>query len=204
MRPLRMLCLHGYHGAAAILRYQMQPLIAGTASLVEYVHADAPSLADGDFGWWHAAEDGEYRGWSRTRDWIRSMFVLHGHFDGVFGFSQGAALAGLLVGMRSELAFDFAVLVGGFASKDPRHARHYAARAAYTLPSLHLIGRSDAVVPPIESLNLASRFATPTIVCHDGGHVIAATPDVRRRYRRFLDEMLAQRDSTHYHPGANQ
>jgi hypothetical protein len=39
-RDLRMLCLHGYHGSAAILRRQMAPLAAGLPSNVELVYVD--------------------------------------------------------------------------------------------------------------------------------------------------------------------
>ena len=61
-----MLCLHGYHGSAAILRRQMAPLADGLPSNVELVYVDAPSLSTGDFGWWHEG----FRGWERTRDWV--------------------------------------------------------------------------------------------------------------------------------------
>ena len=49
-------------------------------------------------------------------------------FDGVFGFSQGAALAGLLTAVQESggappgFDFGFAVMVGGFTSDLPKHA----------------------------------------------------------------------------------
>jgi hypothetical protein len=54
MEKLRVLCLHGYHGNAQVLRRQLAPLANGLDGLVEFVYVDAPSLAAGDFGWWHA------------------------------------------------------------------------------------------------------------------------------------------------------
>jgi acetyl esterase/lipase len=213
MKRLRILCLHGYHGNADVMRDQMRALVTGTETLAEYVCVDAPSLAAGDFGWWHAVDDPNatnrgdpgvdgkvkyYKGWSRTRDWLVSVFARQGPFDGVFGFSQGAALTGLLVGLRAPggvttaehpLAFDFAVVVSGFRSNDASHAALYASKESFDLPSLHFIGRSDFVVPPAESFDLASAFASPTILQHGGGHVIASTSEIRDRYRRFLEEM---------------
>ena len=192
----RILCLHGYHGSAEILRRQMAPLVQGLAD-VEFVCLDAPSLAEGDFGWWHAEAadprdmgDGgvarrprRYAGWERSRDWAVSLLDREA-FDGVFGFSQGAAMTALLVGLKAR--FRFAMMVGGFASSDPSHASLFAGEARFDLPSLHLIGRADFIVWPELSRSLASRFKAPTIVEHEGGHVIAADPQVRSQVREFL------------------
>ena len=181
MKRLRILCLHGYHGSAQILRRQLTPLADGLTELAEFVCIDAPSLAEGDFGWWHAASaesvanagvgpgTKRYEGWQRTRDAIGSAFAQLGPFDGAFGFSQGAALTALLVGLRSgsdepsgmvgkhqdrSLAFDFAIMTGGFVGADPDLARLYGAGSNYDLPSVHIIGRSDTIVPPVASIEL--------------------------------------------------
>jgi hypothetical protein len=47
MRNLRVLCLHGYHGSAVILRRQMAPLAAAIGPAAELIYVDAPSLAGG-------------------------------------------------------------------------------------------------------------------------------------------------------------
>src|SRR5712664_2677139 len=158
MPAIRLLCLHGYHGNKDILRQQMAPLVHGLESVAEFVTVDAPSLEEGDFGWWHGnfpASSGNYRGWDRTRDWVTRLFAQEPRFDGVFGFSQGAAMTGLLAGMRSvdgevsdqaPLSFDFAIMVGGFRSEAPAHQELYTAKGRYTLPSLHIMGTSDSIV----------------------------------------------------------
>jgi len=193
MGKLRVLCLHGYRGAGKILRSQMEPLTEDLESAVDFVYVDAPSLSTGDFGWWHR----NFRGWERTRDWAVSLFRQEPHFDGVFGFSQGAALTSLLVGMRAvdghvserrPLSFDFAMMVGGFRSDSPAHAYLYAATESYELPSLHIYGRSDQVVPIEDSRILAAQFASPVVLEHQGGHVIAGTPAIRQGVADFLDQ----------------
>jgi len=186
MGKLRILCLHGYHGSARILRAQMQPLVEDLRSAIDFVYVDAPSLSAADFGWWHL----NFRDWERTRDWMVSLFQQEQHFDGVFGFSQGAALTSLLVGMRGtdRLSFDFAMMVGGFRSDSPVHAHLYAAKESYELPSLHIIGQADMVVPPEDSRILAAQFASPVVLEHPGGHVIASTPAIRRAVAEFLNE----------------
>ncbi len=190
---MRILCLHGYHGTADILRDQMRPLVQDLQPVAEFVYLDAPSLATGDFGWWHR----NFRGWQRTRDWIVSLFGREPRFDGVFGFSQGAALTSLLVGLRSPdgrvsantpLAFDFAVMVGGFRSDSADHDHLYAATESYTLPSLHIIGKADRIVPAQDSRILAAQFTSPTVLEHAGGHVIPGTPHIRHGFTDFLNE----------------
>jgi predicted esterase len=209
MRRLRLLCLHGFRGSGSALRAQMQGSFVELGSKVELICPDAPRLADGRSGWWNAVPiEGQappskhYEGWERTRDALIALFEDSGPFDGIFGFSQGAALTGLLVGMRAAdqiatkeqpLRFALAILVGGFVSNDPAHASLYAAHASYSVASLHLIGRSDRTVPPEASHALATRFRAPRIVEHDGGHVIASTAEVKRALSAFLDVRTASR-----------
>jgi Serine hydrolase (FSH1) len=82
MSTIRILCLHGHHGSAAVLRRQIAPVAASLPAGVELVFIDAPSLASGDFGWWHEG----FRGWERTR-FTRKLRVpsLHviGRADGI-------------------------------------------------------------------------------------------------------------------------
>jgi predicted esterase len=217
MQRLRILCLHGYHGNAEVLRDQMAILTDGMDCLAEFVRVNAPSLANGDFGWWHAIRDekstnnedpgvgpgaARYEGWSDTCQWVVSLFKREGPFDGVFGFSQGAALTALLVGLRSHdgtttehkpLAFDFAIMVGGFLANDPDLARLYDSHESYDLPSIHIIGRSDFIVPSEYSRKVAAKFRNPLVLEHNGGHVIAGTPLIRKRVASFLEERTRRR-----------
>jgi hypothetical protein len=199
MRTIRLLCLHGYHGSADILRRQMRPLVEDLGVAVEYVWVDAPSIALGDFGWWHQ----NFRGWERTRDWIVELFESHPRFDGVFGFSQGAALTALLVGMRGTdgrvsaerpLSFDFAIMASGFKSDSPLHAGLFAAK--FELPSLHLMSRSDPIVATADSRTLARQFESPVVLEHSSGHVVPGTPAVREGVANFLTQMAKAQ-----HPG---
>jgi hypothetical protein len=183
MPDLRMLCLHGYHGSGAILRRQMAPLADAIGPAVELVYADAPSLAQGDFGWWHEG----FSGWERTRDWAVGLLRNGLRIDGIFGFSQGAALTGLLAGMRDSdpsLQFRFAIMVGGFTSTMPQHAALF--RNKLTVPSVHVIGRADQIVPRRDSLHLAGRFAEPLVIEHSGGHVIPGDRAVTAPITGFL------------------
>jgi hypothetical protein len=194
MHKIRLLCLHGYHGSADILRRQMRPLVDGLAVPVEFVHVDAPSLAVGDFGWWHL----NFRGWERTRDWAVDLFEREPHFDGVFGFSQGAALTALLVGMRAPdgvvseqrpLSFEFAMMASGFRSDSSIHSGLFADTDSFALPSLHMMSRYDPIVANRDSRTLAAQFHAPLVLEHSDGHVVASTPPIREKVAEFLNTM---------------
>jgi hypothetical protein len=186
MPDLRVLCLHGYHGTGAILRRQMAPLAGSLPADIEFVYLDAPSLASGGFGWWHEG----FSGWERTRDWIVERLSTGPRIDGLFGFSQGAALTGLLAALRESpraprgLDFGFAIMVGGFTSFLPQHADLFP--RPLTIPSVHVIGRSDGIVPGPDSLKLADRFTDPLVLEHSGGHVIPGERTVAEPIARFL------------------
>ena len=219
MKKLRILCLHGYHGNAKVLCDQMSTLARGLDHLAEFVCVDAPSLAHGDFGWWHAIRDesspdakgpgvgaaaARYKGWSRTQEWIVFLFKKEGPFDGVFGFSQGAALAALLVGLRSPdgkptarkpLIFNFAIMVGAFLANDPALTSLYDDKASYDLPSVHIIGQSDFIVPSDYSRDVAHQFKDPLVLEHSGGHIIAGTPEIRQQVSAFLERQARRREA---------
>src|SRR5580658_1907287 len=199
MPDLRVLCLHGYHGTGAILRSQMARLVGSLPANIEFVYLDAPSLALGDFGWWHEG----FSGWDRTRDWITGQLSTGPRIDGLFGFSQGAALTGLLAALRESprapggLDFEFAIMVGGFTSFPPQHADLFV--RPLTIPSVHVIGRSDGIVPRSDSLELAGRFTDPLVLEHGGGHVIPADRAVAEPIARFLARFAssARTDAAH-------
>ena len=146
---LRVLCFHGYHGNASILRSQMAGLVSAMPSNIDFLYVDAPSLARGDFGWWHEG----FSGWEHTLAWAQELFANQPRFDGVFGFSQGAALVGLLAAANESETyrtsedswFDFAAMVGGFKSGSPQHADLFGRKLA--IPSVHVMGLSDGIVP---------------------------------------------------------
>jgi Serine hydrolase (FSH1) len=84
------------------------------------------------------------------------------------------------------LTFDFAIMVGGFRSDSAMHTDLYASIDSYQLPSVHIIGRSDRVVPSADSFMLADQFKAPIILEHPGGHIIPGTPHIRDQVASFL------------------
>jgi acetyl esterase/lipase len=72
----------------------------------------------------------------------------------------------------------------------------YERKDSYALPSLHVMGRSDVIVPIDVSRVLAHRFARATTVEHDGGHVEPGVRAVVDRARAFLEERIRERDAS--------
>jgi predicted esterase len=161
------------------MRNQIAAVAATLPAEVELVFVDAPSLSSGDFGWWHEG----FRGWDRTRDWMIELVGLQ-QFDGIFGFSQGAALVGLLAALREAesvpISFDMAIMVGGFTSPLPQR------RHKLSVPSVHVMGRADGIVSIRASQLLAARFASPVIIEHGGGHIIPGDPAITMRIADFV------------------
>src|SRR5258708_39259500 len=88
-------------------------------------------------------------------DWAVELLRTGPPVDGVFGFSQGAALTGFLAALRDgdpALRFGFAIMVGGFTPTMPEHARLF--RRKLTIPSSAVTARAEALRPPPDPLRL--------------------------------------------------
>ena len=85
-------------------------------------------------GWWFSRENDYFKsndetdcdkGFDTSLELIEKTFQEAGPFDGVLGFSQGAALASLLCLMRErgQLTYDFqfAIMVASFKSLSSKH-----------------------------------------------------------------------------------
>jgi len=72
-------------------------------------------------------------------------------------------------------------------SKDPAAAAN-ADLPLLSFPSLHVIGRADGDVSPLESDALRRAFLDARAEVHDGGHVFPCSADFCRRYKSFFAE----------------
>lgn len=184
-RRLRILVLHSFRQSGRRLASRMRRVEAALEDIAELVYVDAPHpyVADAeehrllveDFGeppdfahqrcWWNAdAEHRVYDGWEA------SMRLLEAHLpaDGVIGFSQGGAAAGLFAALHGR-ALRFAICISGFPSRADAH-RHLCVPGSVDLPSLHVYGEQDALMNRERTLALAGCFVDPVILAHRGGH----------------------------------
>jgi hypothetical protein len=151
-RLLRVLCLHGYAQNGETLRARTGALRKGLKQC-EFTFVDAPLPATATFveeteggeaklAWWNAAADEAegtrpsqsktYVGWDESQAMLERVLAEQGPFDGILAFSQGAAVAAVLLaaqrdgqrdGARKGPPVAFAILVSGFIPRDERVAR---------------------------------------------------------------------------------
>lgn len=168
MTRLRILCLHGYTSSASRLQRQLAPVAAAVEPYAQFTFVNGPFSAPPGHAWWDAnTADGvtTYDGWPKSRSYLHTVFKEQGPFDGILGFSQGAILSSVLVALRPEFGFDFAVLIGGFQARDHELAKLYDRE--FEIPSLHVYGRGDEIVKPEASEKLAQKYKNPSRIVHE-------------------------------------
>ncbi|GAB5580665.1 2-(3-amino-3-carboxypropyl)histidine synthase subunit 1 [Prionailurus iriomotensis] len=153
-------------------------------------------------GWWFSEPEADVfnalshptvcRGLEEALGTVAQALKKLGPFDGLLGFSQGAALAALVcaLGQAGDPRFPlprFIILVSGFCPRG-LGLKEPILQGPLLLPSLHVFGDTDCVIPPQESMQLASRFTGAINLTHSGGHFIPAAAAQRQVYLKFLDQ----------------
>ncbi|KAI5123801.1 hypothetical protein M0805_009096 [Coniferiporia weirii] len=130
-----------------------------------------------------------------------------GHFEGVFGFSQGAVMGAMLAGLleRPELhppflvdgkpphpPFKFCISVAGFLPPDERFARFL--KPSYSTPTLHVFGLTDPIVSPEQAHTLiaANDLAHARVAPHEGGHFVPSKAAWRNFFRDYIKDPLGE------------
>ncbi|KAM6983413.1 esterase OVCA2 [Tautogolabrus adspersus] len=150
-------------------------------------------------GWWFSdiqarsfsaqQECEESLGLEESVSVVREAVKVQGPFDGVLGFSQGAAFVAMLCSLQEQklepdFSFRFAILVAGFRSACNEHQKFY--NAHLQIPSLHVFGLEDRVISDKLSRELLPSFQDPEVLTHPGGHFVPAASAHRKTYQDFL------------------
>lgn len=213
--PLRILCIHGYRQNGSSFREKTGALRKLLKKQVELVYMNAPhcvpQLSDANEngaggeedqrGWWFS--DTQARsfnagqqcqsslGLEESVEAVKAAVKDLGPFDGILGFSQGAALVAMLCSLQQQnlephFLFRFAILVAGFQSACSEHQRFYNPSAPVLIPTLHVFGQEDRVIPDRMSRELLTAFQNPEVLTHPGGHFVPAASAHRQTYQEFL------------------
>lgn len=220
---LKILCIHGYRQNAQSFRQKTGAFRKLIKKKAELVFITAPNCVppldtaaddsaeasggndDEGSGWWFSRPDNYFhaqdpsdccRGYDLSLETIVQAIKEQGPFDGVLGFSQGAAMVSLLLGeqeKQSETWFRFAILVAGFRSRSSPHDALYEKKIA--IPTLHVFGETDKVIPKDMSEDLLQYYKDAVTLQHQGGHFIPAGSQEKKVYLKFLANMKEQKNA---------
>lgn len=190
-----------FHGVE--LLYPTAPIRLHPADIPGFDVSAAQGEERDAWGWWQKSDTtGEYRGLEKGLEMIREAIEGVGGVDGVVGFSQGGAAAGivasLLEGGRKEALekhkanvasaleypkgwddlrknygqLKFAVSYSGFFALGERYEALY--KPKISTPVLHVIGSLDSVVEESRTKGLVERCVggEERMVMHPGGHFV--------------------------------
>ncbi|KAJ2776723.1 Ovarian cancer-associated protein 2 [Coemansia interrupta] len=215
----KILCLHGFAESAEIFKIRSRNIRGLVGDHAEMVYLDGPldvgnlRFTAEDFvkpkqnpftnlAWWWWKTTGqrsELRGLGDTLEKLANVLNEQGPFDGILGFSQGAALAILLAEMLQEGSsheylkfpkpvehpqFKFVILAGAFGVEPEEYQGIYDTKL--NVPSLHMTGEYDTVIETKRSRKMMEVFVDPVVFEFRGGHFIPQTPECLRVVRSFL------------------
>ncbi|KAG2153248.1 serine hydrolase FSH [Suillus clintonianus] len=231
--PKKVLMLHGHSQNASIFSKRLGALRKSMGKGIEMVFVDGPIVLlpvdlDGTSSTASLAALGASEADVKSSDpltapraWWKSnpeKTVAHGleesllilrdilqrdRYDGVFGFSQGAAMAALLAALleRPHLyppflidgeaphpPFKFCVAVSGFKAPGSLSADIFG--TSYSTPTLHILGRNDVIVIEERSKALLDLSQDKRLKEHDGGHFVPSKANWREFFRNYLADPL--------------
>ncbi|XP_012529683.2 esterase OVCA2 isoform X1 [Monomorium pharaonis] len=210
---LRILALHGYMQSDVIFSAKLGSLRKGFKKEMDFTFVRAPhkippqtgtgrreDTDENGYGWWFNTEDHVFKatvpsdlcvGFDDSVAMIEKVFLEQGPFNGILGFSQGAAFVFILCAMKErkmvQIEFDFAIMISGFKSLCAPHAKYYDEEI--NIPSLHIYGENDQVIPTVMAEQISCLFSNKKELQHEGGHYVPSKKDI---YRDFVMEMLSK------------
>ena len=237
---LRVLCLHSFRTNAEIMDFQFElaGFKAALEDIAEFVCCDAPytcseqdlrklrehhpdvleAFPSDTFGeyreWFNASDDGghEYRRLGESVAHIQRFIRERGPFHGIFGFSQGSAMATIIVGKQLSgdlmLGLKFAWLHSGRLPRDDVCAAVFGAvntgadqlevsptAAPWTFPVLASRYSMDDAMPPARTQQVADAFSDSVLVTIPATKPTHAVPKLPRDSEplRLVREFLLAR-----------
>ncbi|MCD7448610.1 hypothetical protein HAX54_044864 [Datura stramonium] len=133
-------------------------------------------------------------GFDKSIAYLEALYSKAGPFDGILGFSQGAAMAALVClhqqKLKGEMKLRFAILCSGFAVN-----MNNCQQGSINVPSLHIFGNNKGKDRQIEnqaSRHLASVFENgcSVVIEHDSGHIIPTRPPYIDQIKDFLKRFM--------------
>lgn len=130
-----------------------------------------------------------YRGWEQTEETLHKALEEEAPIDGVVGFSQGATAAALFAAGLAPGTLKFGIFISGFRPYDEAFASRLGNESLSQLPTLHIMGESDEIIPLERSLAMAEAVGPRAQTFrHPGGHMVpTCSGEVKAAWQSFLD-----------------
>jgi predicted esterase len=204
-RKPRVLCLHGWRTSGDIMKTQMAAFRSHID--MDYVYLDAPFRATGEpdagiatfypnreYFEWYLKDETAAEGKRKSLEYILSVLVKQGPFDGIIGFSQGAGMATRVVHCLNSTSISlktplkFVILIGGVPPTELQAEQI----PDIMLPSLHIMGTADHLLPHSKQLEQMYDVSNRQCLFHPEGHNIPSVrtntyPKVVRWVKRFYN-----------------
>ncbi|XP_039496002.1 esterase CG5412 [Drosophila santomea] len=210
---VRVLCLHGYRQNGETFKSKLGSFRKFANKYAEFVFITAPHVAKAQESaaepvpeqrsWWANKDDGSFKGTNKGgpafgfQESLRSVeeaWRTQGPFQGLLGFSQGACFVGLICGLAKKkltsIRPEFAVLASGFLSGSLVHMSAY--EEAINIPTLHIYGQTDEIIPKEMSESLTAHFKNAEVLEHTGGHYFPATAQQKQIFINFFQDRLQE------------
>lgn len=214
---MKFLCLHGYTQNGALYAKKA----SGLRKLLkkaghELVFIDGPlkvevddlpfepsqELLDTDMrAWWRidSEDPATYGNTDVAFEAVKAAVDAEGPFDGVIGFSQGAGLAAVLTKAITQIApnnpaFKIAILYSAFRMQ-AASAQHWY-ETPFTVPTLHVMGTLDTVVPEEKGMALYNCWApnARALLKHPGGHYTPSQKPILQAVLKFVNDVVEGKD----------
>ncbi|KAJ9458023.1 Esterase [Diplonema papillatum] len=194
-RKLRILLVHGHAQTGEEMAKKCGSLRSEVKKMAEFVTYESPvrnSAGEQTHYDFERLTDTEskYTGIAAAVGHLVAEFEKNGPFDGIWGFSMGAVMAALLAdglqqgSLPPAVDFKFAILFSAPYPKDPVHK----IAGGIATPSFHCYGMSDQIIPPESSKLVEAAFMKPSVITHEGGHLMPSAPAVRKALKAFVRE----------------
>lgn len=184
----RILCLHGFRTSGGFLKKQISKWDPSILAHFDMDFPDGIYPAGGKseiegifpppyFEWFQFNKDfTDYTNLEACIDYLCNYITTKGPFHGFLGFSQGAALSGLLLGyqaqgkiLKEHPPINLFISISGSRFRDPSIAE-VAYKDPIKVRSVHFVGEKDWLKLPSEEL--AAVFESPLIIRHPQGHTV--------------------------------
>lgn len=228
MSKLRILCLHGFSSNGSVHAHQVRSITSRLSKDFDFIFPDGPHVVDASKSlgndpatqawleyfkahsntthraWWFAkdipsAKAGSFVGLETSLDYLSSVIEKEGPVHAIWGFSQGACFAGILMSLLSEKSKSHdlrrllpknqgmpmaGVIFSGFRARFAQYDIIY--EHGIDVPTLHVIGEKDVVVTAERSERLMAICKEPRVLRHKGGHDIPSSVEDQDVIVKFL------------------